>query len=304
MSRAKVRLVVTGQLEHRALAPALGRLFPQADFAPSVLPAAKDLRGFTSARVDPAAIADQAKAAIVDGLVDDLAGALRGPRREEADLVVLIDDLELANRGNEARVLQAVREAVHRHLARRGDKGHFADLFRERASVHFFDPMVEAYLIASTSSRGVISIDENVRHRRDVGAESFEVLRDADPTYFDEALGECSDGRSPKGRRCPWQYPAEERARHPKAYLKYLRRGSPPRQFCSDYKETEQGVAALAALQWSEALETPDTVPFLDALVEDLSQTLGPPALEGWVPCGRAWTSLARAPLSRVMRNV
>ena len=299
-----MRLVVTGQLEHRGLAPALGRLFPQADFAPSLLPRPNDLRGFTSALVDPDAIARQPKAAIIDGLVDDLAGALRGPRREEADLVMLIDDLELVNRGNEARVLQAVREAVQRHLARREDKGHFADLFRERASVHFFDPMIEAYLVASPSSCGTIATEQNLRHRRDVGAEAFEVLREADPAYFDETLGDCPDGRSVKGCRCPWHYRAGERARHPKAYLKYLRRGSPPRQYCSDYKETDQGISALAALQWSEALQRPDGVPFLDALVEDLSQALGPPAVDGWQPCGLAWTSAARAPLSRVLRNV
>ena len=97
----RVALVVTGRLEFRGLAPALQRLFPDAEFFITPWLSEQDLKDSTSTCVDPArntkAVAEGNVPAI-DDLVGHLAANLCG--REAADFSVLVEDLELVNRAN------------------------------------------------------------------------------------------------------------------------------------------------------------------------------------------------------------
>lgn len=307
----KVALVVTGRLEFQGLARALGRLFPLAEFfiAPSL--AEVDLKDSTSASGDPVrnakAIAE-GSVPVIDELVAHLAASLCG--RRAASFSVLVEDLELANRGNETRVLQATRESVARHLgkvaARRDGPQDLAERLATRASFHLFDPMVEAYFYddpaaLTAAQRGLGRVAHRIVGR---DPERFEVEAAADPNYF-AAVGECPRHRRPKERRCPWD--GASRGEHPKKYLKYLCRDAPPNEFCSTYLETGGGVEALVGVDWSRILATPGSAPFLRALVEDLADALGQvPALQSWptAPSSKAPTALSNTPRARVLRNL
>lgn len=307
----RVALVVTGRLEFRGLAGALRRLFLGTEFfiAPSLVEV--ELYDSTSARVDPARNAKnvaQGNTPKIDELIGHLAGNLCG--RDAADISVLVEDLELANRGNEENVVQATRASVERHLARvagrRDGPLDLADRLRERASFHLFDPMVEAYFYDDPATldtaQGRLG---RVAHRvRGKDPERFEVDAPAEPAYF-AAVGECPRHRRPKDRRCPWG--GDGRREHPKKYLKYLCREAPPNEFCSTYLETSGGADALAQLDWNVVLATPGSAPCLRALVEDLAEALGqPPEIHGWpdAPTSEAPTARFRAPRARVLRNL
>lgn len=310
MTKPRVALVVTGRLEFRALASALQRLFPCADFDVPHSLAEDVLADSTSARVDPARNARdaaQGNTPKIDELVGALAGSLCG--RNAADFAVLVEDLELENRGNESAVLRAVRDAVTRHnerMSTRRDAPRDLDArLAERASFHLFDPMVEAYFYDDPVALGVAQSGLGRRAYRVAGRdpERFEVDPAADPTYF-APVGDCLRHRRPKDRRCPWYSAPRE---HPKRYLKYLCREAPPNDFCSTYKETEGGALALRRLDWNSVLSSPGSAPFLRALVEDLEDALGrAPALHSWpaMSTSAAPTARSAAPRDRVLRNL
>lgn len=313
----RVALVVTGRLEHRALSTALERLFPTVGFVIARAQSEENLRSFTSARVDPDSLAAsylEAKLSrrellpAVDELVEALASELC--LRDPPALCVLIDDLELANRGNEPGVVRAVREAASRHLetvrARPQLPRNLADLMRERASFHLFDPMVEAYFFedpaALDKAQGRLARPAYRVPGLDV--ERFEVEAAREGPYHGP-VGECARHRRPRDRKCPWG--GADRGPHPKKYLKYLCREDPPNEFCSSYQETEGGAQALATLNWDRVLQSPGSAPFLRALVEDLEEALGiAPAIAGWpsIPMSTAITARSNAPSERVMRNL
>lgn len=306
-----VALVVTGRLEFRGLGPTLMRLFPATNFFITQTLTEQDLKDSTSVHVDAERNARAVAAGnipAIDDLVEHLAANLCG--RRSADFSVLVEDLELINRANEANVLLATRESVARHLAkvaaRRDGPRDLAERLQARASFHLFDPMVEAYFYDDPAAFAVAQGGlGRVAHR--VGGrdpERFEVDAPADPDYF-APVGECPRHRRPRDRRCPWG--SDPRGEHPKKYLKYLCREAPPNEFCSTYQETHGGVDALAQLDWSRILATRGSAPFLRALVEDLADALGQaPALQGWpaAPTSGAPTARSRAPRERVLRNL
>jgi hypothetical protein len=307
----RVALVVTGRLEFRGLARALRRLFTGAEFFVTQSLSEVDLKDSTSARVDPARNARNAaegKIPAIDDLVEHLAGNLCG--RGAASFSVLVEDLELANRGNEANVVQAVRESVVRHLAkvagRRDGPRDLGDRLRERASFHLFDPMVEAYFYHDPAALDVAQGGLGRAAHRVAGRdpERFEVDAPAEPGYFG-AVGECPRHRRPQDRKCPWA--GALRHEHPKKYLKYLCREPSPNEFCSTYLETEGGANALAGLDWTRILAASGSSPFLRALVEDLEDALKrPPAIHGWpaVQTSTAPTARCQAPRARILRNL
>ena len=219
----RVALVVTGRLEFRGLRGALLRLFPGTEFfiTPSLVEV--ELYDSTSARVDPTRNAKnvaQGNTPKIDELIGHLAGNLCG--RDAADVSVLVEDLELANRGNEENVVQAVRESVVRHLAKVGGRREgprdLGDRLRERASFHLFDPMVEAYFYDDPAALDVAQGGMGRAAHRVAGRdpERFEVDAPAELGYF-AAVGECPRHRHPKDRKCPWA--GALRHEHPKKYL-------------------------------------------------------------------------------------
>lgn len=303
----RIGLIVTGVAESRALAAALGRLWPRDLVRFEVIPDARGERahdGFTGGRVDPRRIAQQAALSGADPRIDELAqrliAAVTG-RRDGYDFAIFVEDLELENRGNEADVVTAVREAVVRQFERadRGDA--FRARVRERASFHLFDPMLEAYFFAARTTLGRLTA--SARHDPTVDCERFVVEQASEPEYFREPLGECPRGKKPKDRACPWRGTERLRREHPKRYLQFLLRSTETgEEYCTEYSETRQGAAALSTLAWDEVLE--HSAPFLRALVDDLAEMLdAEPNVAGWAKQARS-AALTAGRASGVLRNV
>ncbi len=75
------------------------------------------------------------------------------------------------------------------------------------------------------------------------------------------------------------------RQHHPKAYLQWLCR-APQEPTCTHYDEADNGVEALAHFPWDRALNAhPHGLAHLRAMVEDLEDVLGAPALS-WTAGG------------------
>ncbi len=322
MTAKRVALVVTGKLEFIGLAGALKKLFPTVEFTISPTLDSQQLKSATSCAVDPTRNArameeDPDKIPVIDELIGDLAGNLCG--RRSADVAILVDDLELENRGNEHNVVKAVHDAVHRHIARVAKLRHaprdLPALLRDRASFHLFDPMIETYFFADPNALGNAAIGgltHSSLHIDNGNPERFLVCHCREPAYFD-TLGECARGRGPKERKCPWH--GDKRFAHPKKYLSYLCRDTPPNDFCTRYSETGSydgqqsfgGARVLGDLDWSKVLRCEAAAPFLRALVEDLQDALScAPQLPNWpaAPTSKAITSLTNSTPLRVLRNL
>ena len=110
----RVSLITTGILELEGLASALGRLFPDHEFHAEPLAPKKPFHGFTANKVLALLQGDP------DGHAVTMLRAALGTliAADEAtpayELAVVLDDLELNNRGNEDVVIEHVRESAKR----------------------------------------------------------------------------------------------------------------------------------------------------------------------------------------------
>lgn len=266
---ATVRVITTGLMEEKALHVSLQALFPEHTFV-----AHPRLDGFTSAPLppDPADLARRPRPNL-DKFVNTAIGLFAPGRRQDRprpDFVLAVEDLELVNAATAENVTGSVRDAFERNLrswqVEGPARGRLADALRERCSFHLMAPMTEAYFfadpvaLARATAPGPdhpVQFDPAVRD-----VEAFEV---DDPVYLDAR-------HDPAIAWC-----AENRARHPKHYLRYLT--DPALDGKHRYDESGRGVAALNSLAWPEVVRT-DTRPathvgFARSLLADLHDMLG-----------------------------
>jgi hypothetical protein len=188
---------------------------------------------------------------------------------DEETLVVGVDDLELHHTGRLETVATALTQSVVRVLERwsssEAKRERLAGAVARRCSFHLLVPMVEAYFFAEAAAltRAGASLPSRFDPFRDV--EDFEV---DDPEF----------GTTDR--------------RHPKRYVSFLSQGQ--------YKETRDGVAALATLDWPTVLVTHAHSQVARALVDDVADFL-----ETDRPAGRLSLVTARSThrLRRVLRN-
>ena len=261
---AQVVLIPTGRLEHAALGPSLKRLFPAHDF----LPRPKDQHhdGFTS--VDVAHITLRgAVPSNVDELAAELVASVSpGQRGKPADFAFLVEDLELLNDHQPARVVAVFRDAVERHVrvtwpSQAGQDRTFA-LVRERCSFHLFRPMTETYFYGEPAAlqRAGAARPPQLPANLD-----FEAFQASDQPFLQFPNGQCDR-----------IVDMPHRQRHPKSYLHFL---------CDPtladkkrrYRETRGGVDALSRLDWAQVLSSPPHCPFLHAFLDDLADALNHP---------------------------
>jgi hypothetical protein len=319
-----VRLIPTGQAEILGLAECLRRLFPDHTF--ETVPGRRDpdgrsvpFDGFTSGRLKSPDDVGSRLPRLIQQLAADVHPGRDG---KPADLAVLIDDLELENVDQPHLVVDVVREAARRHLHLLSQHKNadyvrrVAEALRERASFHLAVPMVEAWFFADAGAflpLGVPASQLPPRLKLGVDPEAFET---DDPSFSADDASHClaliarnaSNSRA-KPKQAPWMLklrddlPAYRRERHPKAYLNWLCR-TPSDERGSTYRESIHGARALAGLDWQSVLASPSHYSFARALVQDLAEKLGPPALS--LPPGDECPLLARskAPPARVLRNL
>jgi hypothetical protein len=178
-----------------------------------------------------------------------------------ADLVIVIDDVELGNLGQENIIAEHFRAAVNYaiKLKARGvssEEARIRNVIRDKCSLHLLKPMVEAYLFgdnAALALAGVpIEVNPQLVHQSDV--EAFETN---DPKWLQICHKENTIQQNNHNK--PWWV----HERHPKAYLDYLL----PR----DYSETTHGAQALSRLSWTKVPKCQHDIPVFGSLFEDVA---------------------------------
>jgi hypothetical protein len=288
----RVALLPTGRTEWNGLPTALRCLFPQHDFyaIPSEAevqsePAHFPYDGFTSLRLS--LVHEQTPPDAAMKLIARAAQEALGDRhRRPADLVLIVDDLELNNRDQPNMVLRVMRAAAHQHLSRLRAESNdttyrrATEALRNQISFHLIAPMIEAWFFADPHALSLAGVREDV-------TVNFASNTDPEDFYTDDldyraatqddcpALLQTPESKRKKLR--PKWLGDGDRRRHPKGYLQWLCRDAQSKN-CTTYHETRNGGGALQGLRWSTVLQRPDThLGFLRALLDDLAHTLGQP---------------------------
>jgi hypothetical protein len=317
----RVAVIPTGDMEWRALQGpqgALGRLFPGHDFycLPSQAEIASNadlafpIPSFTSC--DVTTLFGRENNA--DGLIARAAAeALGDRRRDAADLVVILDDLELKNCAQPEAVVRVVKEAAQRHLSKLEQRT--ADrtrrVLRERVSFHIVVPMIESWLFADP--RGATNAGAPPLRRPRFRHDDPEGFETDDSEYAAATEEECTcwrslpDRRESQRKRRKKLRPAwagqHDRTRHPKGYLQWLC-FDPASKSCTTYDETKGGAGALARLDWASLLGSPQ-MPFLRSLVADIADALDQDPSVGPIDEPQPPpTSRRRSPADAILRNL
>lgn len=297
---SRVLLLTTGQCEHKALGPALRRLFPYAEID------ARRLDGFTSRALTEQPLLAPGTSLLT--LAAEIVAAVQpGERRRPLpDLVLLVEDVELANQAAPQRVVQHLGAAVRAHIERHPwpseqSRQCAIERVRARCSFHLLCPMLEAYFFAepdrperpgAPGRAGALRPARFEPASRDV--EDFET---ADEGFLAVPDRSCYAD----GRRAEWSTP--DRARHPKQYLRYLCEPDLATTSPRPYKETHGGCAALQHLDWSVVLQPAAHARFLRSLLDDVADALGERVP---IPAGELHPLTCRKPGqgAYVLRNV
>lgn len=276
----RVAILPTGETEWIGLSQAFLRLFPEHDFYCLPPKAVKEsngtFNGFTSNALSETHEQNPPEAAVE--LIEQAAQAgLRDKRRLPADLVLIVDDLELNNAHQPERVVSVMRRAVEKHLEGLREK-HIRDQTREclraKVSFHLIAPLIEAWFFADPKALQKAGVPDGkaVFFGTEVDPESFKTT---DGAYLKatEADCPCLDRKRPKKTRPKWLGNIR-RDFHPKAYLQWLCL-DPLAKTCTSYSETKSGGPALAGLSWEVLLKRPPAhFAFLRALIDDLEEGL------------------------------
>jgi hypothetical protein len=251
-----IGLITTGECEHRALGASLLRVFEGVGLE-IVQPFERPVPSITSNYLGyPGPTSGGTH---VDKLIGSIMATLEG--RGAPDFVLAVDDLELANIATPHHVTQLVADAFRRCL---GDTPTHTALarVRERCSFHLLCPMLEAYFFGEPAAL------QRAGATRPASLDPSHHLEDflaVDPTFLGPA-----DGR----REHPWRRP--DRDRHPKRYLSFL--VDPDDDELTAYKESRDGVRALATLDWAQVFRfQPPGITFAYSLFDDLADALGVP---------------------------
>jgi hypothetical protein len=283
----KVALFVTGELEYQGLAKALRRRFYDHEFVAEVYQV--NARGedmpfpsFTSGTVRAGAPLSD------DEPLIKLAQRVVDCQRQGADLVLLLDDLELVNLGRAAVVVAQVRAAFNqliddRQIAKGGVAAdRLARWLQDVVSFHLAAPMVESWLFADPDGLTRASVPAARLPSPAHLGQNPEQIALTDPAYLNDdghacaCCGQPGCVDQPKKRRPVWLLNGVQghREQHPKAALAWLLKdGAAPK--CSTYREGDQGAVSLAGLNWPAALRDPQAMTFLRALHNDLAEGLG-----------------------------
>src|SRR5260370_2353615 len=232
-------------MEHHGLAASLKRVFPLADFF------VQRVDGFTSGKVFwPPPRVHGIKSAIEKYATAFLAALDPGRRQPKPDFVLGIDDLELENLEGPENVIQAFRLAVAAEIEDRRSamNSHTFDRFvarvKDKCSFHLFVPMAEAYFYADAAALSAAGCARTPILSTDCDVEHFETV---DPAYLATH--------------------ARPMHLHPKRYLQFLLEPA-------SYRETEQGVSALLAIDWRGVLARAQQTLFLRSMFQDLAHAL------------------------------
>jgi len=261
---ARIKLIVTGDMEKLALHKSLQKCFPsRRDGVEVVWEVPHKMSGATSHKLDANEDPSKPMRALAKALI---AEACIGKYGSPSDLVIVVDDVELGNIGQEHVIASHFREAVQKELdSHKGNitlYNEYKEQLQTRCSYHVLKPMVESYLFGDPAALTLAGVPDGklpqLVHISDV--EEFET-NDVGwlPTCVIENAKKVALG-------IPWW----RHEFHPKHYLEHL---SASDEF--GYDETEYGKRALIALDWTQVPENVNDFPIIRSLFEDLSLWFG-----------------------------
>jgi hypothetical protein len=234
-----IGLITTGRCEHLALPSSLARVFAGIDV---------EFRSLFHSPADSLTsnfVSYPAPHSNAPSLADRLANRIVAEveRRDGPDFVFAVDDLELPNVATPANVTGIVCNAIVRVLGNPPTHQQMARV-RERCSFHLLCPMVEAYFYGEPAAL------------TRAGATLPAILSPLPLEDFATVDVPYLAATSPPDHK------------HPKRYLQFLSAGN--------YKETREGKAALATLDWAQVFaHQPPGLAFAHALFEDIADALG-----------------------------
>lgn len=259
-----IKLIVTGDMERRALTTSLACQFPKVTMAgePVDWLQPSKVNEATSSRWEAGKLTKGALT-LANHLVSEVWTGSRADA-EPADLVLVVCDLEGHNRDQPQVVLSNLRLAVEQEIQSWAltstAEARLRAQLQEKGGVHLLCPMVEAYFFGGEDSAlRAFGIDPAVRrHLADPDPERFECR---DPAWLPKCVLE-NEKRQALIRPEPWW----REACHPKHYLEHL---------MPSYDEVRNGAPVLGALDWPRVPTRPDTLAFARALFEDLADFFG-----------------------------
>jgi hypothetical protein len=268
---ATIKFIVTGDMEKLALVESVKKRFPIGRInengvtVPVIWAKPRKLNGATSFRLSALSAAKAPgtqMAHLAQAMFDE---AITGKTGVPADLVIVIDDVELGNLGQESLIAEHFRVSVEKLLNTfsSSTQQRYRAILQQKCSFHLFKPMVESYLFGDGVALGAAGVAPGIvprlRHPTDV--EQFESV---DPCW----LPVCQSENIRRQTHNSWW----RHELHPKAYLTHLTslQGA-------EYEETGHGKAALMALDWRKVVKVPADAPIICALFEDIADWFGRP---------------------------
>lgn len=313
----KIALLPTGRTEWCGLSMALGQLFPDHEFY--CLPTTAEVEsygdrfpynGFTSSRLTELHKTTPPEAAME--LVSRAAQeAIGDGRKEEADMVVVIDDVELPNVDQVDQVVAVMRSAVIEHvrglpnrimIQERTEKS-----LKSKVSFHLISPMVEAWFFADRNALALAGVPADIKVYFNDETDP-EVFVTDDANYLAATECDCTTFAalpvSKKKNHRPKWLGSSPRDKHPKGYLQWLCR-APDDKSCTSYSEATGGCNALSGISWDTLLSRPESqFALLRALVDDLSEGLNSKPTVALGGAVSRLTSRIGAPADAVLRNI
>jgi len=264
----RIKLIVTGEMEKSALHKSLQQFFPDErdgkkviwDVPRGPLPCATShpLRSLTVDSSPSKPMIELAKAMIAE--------AIAGKTGQPADLVIVIDDVELGNLDQEVVIAEHFRAAVNEVFRIKNHdlktETRLRNELQNKCSFHLLKPMVEAYLFGDSASLGLAGVQSGVNpclvHPTDV--EQFE-----SNDFLWMPICHAENAKKQRQNKPWWR-----NERHPKRYLEHLtERGQ------ESYEETKHGKNALIGLDWHKVPKCQQDIPIIRSLFEDISDWFG-----------------------------
>lgn len=285
----RIKLIVTGDMEKLALHESLRQIFPDAREGESVTwERPRKTHCATSYQLPKQPTEPSSTMSMLARTMLDEAG-VHPWRPDAAELVVVVEDLELGNLGREDVVVRHFQAAVEQLLdgfeIRTQER--YRQRLQERCSFHLFNSMVEAYLFKDPAALRMAGVaDGCVPRLLDADVENFET---DDPDWLPTCRAE--NARQLAGGKDWWRHEM-----HPKKYLEHLSK--------QQYDEIENGVPALKALDWRAVGRVASHVRVVRCLFEDLAEWFGTTSPLAMGACHEALFPLrSRDRASMLLRN-
>ncbi|MBK6648460.1 MAG: hypothetical protein IPG42_01345 [Betaproteobacteria bacterium] len=218
------------------------------------------------------------------------------------DLVIVIDDVELGNLGQEGIVVKAFQEAVKAKLDSLRANHSAVNLQRIQlrvhacCSFHLLCPMVESYFCRPRNiGRWGSSADCKSKLGPSSNVEKFDATPDENPNW--QTLYRAENAR--KQLKDTWW----RTECHPKRYLTHLLSISN----VAEYQETVLGAKMIEATNWAAVAKSETDSPIVSAFLEDIWDWFGIPPTFGQF-LGQSSTATYRVrttpPNQRLLRNI